>query len=171
MAKMLNPATRIDFIPDNGFADPRKPKVAELNAGTNLSRAVTTGYTLRFADSDVDDSKSIADESNVSTPTRDNYEATLTFFLAPESAGSSDANEQAYQAAEALFASDNRVTGWLVARHGYKQDVAYAAGQEISLYYVTSDLRRITADDGAPFLMEVPFLAQGQGYGNIPVIA
>lgn len=170
MAKMMNPATRIDFIPDGGFADPRKPTAAEANAGTNLSRAITTGYTLRFADSDVDDSKAISDESNVSTPTRDNYEATLTFFMAPESAGSSDAAEQAYQAAEALFATDDRVTGWLVVRHGYKQNVTYAKDQEVSLFYVTSDLRRISADDGAPFLMEVPFLSQGQGYNNIPIV-
>lgn len=169
MAKMMAPNVRIDWVPDGGFTNPATPTAKELNAGTNLSDAITTGYTLGFTESDTDDSKSITDEANVSTPTRDNYEALLTFFMAPESVGSSDPNEVAYQAAEALFGSDDRVSGYLVMRVGYKADVDYASGQEISLFRVTSDIRRITSEDGAPIMMEAPFLQQGEAYGNIPV--
>jgi len=167
----MAPNTRIDFIPDGGFVNAAEPTAAELNAGTNLSAAITTGYTLGFTESDTDDSKSIIDEANVATPTRDNYEATLTFFMAPESEGSDDPVERAYQEAETLFNTDDRVTGWLVMRVGYKANVDYAEGQEISLFRVTSDMRRISSDDGAPIMMEVPFLQQGEAYGNIPVVA
>lgn len=169
MAKMMAPNTRIDWIPDGGIDDALNPLDTELNAGTNLSPAITTGYTLGFTDSDTDDSKSIIDEANVETPTRDNYEATLEFFLAPESEGSQDATEVAYQEAEALFGTDDRVTGWLVLRNGYKANVEYAEDQEISLFRVTSDIRRIASDDAAPIMMEVPFLPQGKAIGNVPV--
>lgn len=171
MAKMMAPNTRIDFIPDGGVADPLKPTAAELNAGTNLSPAITTGFTLGFTDSDTDDSKSIVDEANVATPTRDNYEANLTFFMAPESEDSADPVEIAYQEAEALFGGDQHVEGWLVLRIGYKADVDYAADQEVSLFRVISDIRRISSEDNAPIMMEVPFLAQGQGVNNVPVVA
>ena len=171
MAKMMAPNTRIDWIPDGGISDARNPLDTELNAGTNLSPAITTGYTLGFTDSDTDDSKSIVDEANVETPTRDNYEATLEFFMAPESEGSQDATEIAYQEAEALFGTDDRVTGWLVLRNGYKANVEYAEGQEISLFRVTSDIRRIASDDAAPIMMEVPFLSQGEAVSNVPVVA
>ena len=171
MAKMMAPNVRIDFVPDGGFANASEPTATELNAGTNLSAAITTGYTLGFTESDTDDSKSIIDEANVATPTRDNYEATLTFFMAPESVGSQDQLEVAYQEAESLFNTDDRVTGWLVLRVGYKANVDYAAGQEVSLFRVTSDMRRITSEDGAPIMMEVPFLQQGEAYGNVPVVA
>lgn len=169
MAKMMSPNTRIDWVPSGGIAVDREPTAAELNAGTNLSRAITTGYTLRFTDSDTDDSKSIVDEANVVSPTRDNYEANLSFFLAPESVGSQDPVEIAYQEAEALFSTDDRVEGWLVLRNGYKADVAYAEGQEVSLFYVISDIRRIASEDNAPIMMEVPFLPQGIGINNVPV--
>lgn len=171
MAKMMAPNVRIDFIPEGGLANPREASATELNAGSNLSPAITTGYTLGFTESDTDDSKSIIDEANVANPTRDNYEASLTFFMAPESVGSQDRLEIAYQEAEALFGGNDRVTGWLVMRVGYKANVDYAAGQEISLFKVTSDMRRITSEDGAPIMMEVPFLQQGEAYGNIPVAA
>lgn len=171
MAKMMAPNVRIDFVPDGGFASAAAPTAVELNAGTNLSAAITTGFTLGFTESDTDDSKSIVDESNSATPTRDNYEASLTFFMAPDSVGSQDPLEVAYQEAEALFGGDDRVTGWLVLRVGYKANVDHAADQEISLFRVTSDIRRITSEDGAPIMLEVPFLQQGEAYGNIPVAA
>lgn len=171
MAKMMAPNTRIDWIPDGGVENPQEPTASELNGGTNLSPAITTGYTLGFTDSDTDDSKSIIDEANVETPTRDNYEATLTFFMAPESEGSQDKVEVAYQEAEALFGGDERVEGWLVLRNGYKANVDYEADQEVSLFRVISDLRRISSEDNAPIMMEVPFLPQGEGMNNVSVVA
>lgn len=169
MAKMMAPNTRIDFIPDGGVSNPNEPTAEELNSGTNLSPAITTGYTLAFTDSDTDDSKSIIDEANVETPTRDNYEANIEFFLAEESEGSEDEVDQAYQEAEALFGGDDFVEGWLVHRVGYKYDVDYAEDQKVSLFKVISDIRRISSEDNAPIMMEVPFLPQGQGINNVPV--
>lgn len=171
MAKMMAPNTRIDWIPDGGITDALNPEATQLNAGTNLSPAITTGYTLGFTDSDTDDSKSIVDEANAETPTRDNYEASLEFFMAPEAVDSANPTEVAYQEAEALFGTDDRLTGWLVMRNGYKHDVPYDTGQEVSLFRVTSDIRRIASDDAAPIMMEVPFFPQGEAAGNVPVAA
>ncbi|WP_346924990.1 hypothetical protein [uncultured Arthrobacter sp.] len=78
--KMVNPNTRIDWIPVAGLTTPSAPKATELNAGTRISGALETGYTLKFSDSETDASKTVEDEGNVETPTLKNYEGKLTFF-------------------------------------------------------------------------------------------
>lgn len=166
MAKMMSPNTRIDWYPENGFANASAPTVLELNAGTNISCAITTGFTLGFTDSDTDDSKSICDEANVQNRGFDNYEASLSFFRAP--IGATDAESLAYEAARSLFKAQDRVTGWLVIRQGYKSGVAYADGQHVSIFKVMSDYARDeSGDGGAPILFTVPFLQQGEGHPNI----
>ena len=73
------------------FANPATPTAAELNNlfvyGTNedgmvfdISCAILDSYTLNMSDSDTDDSISICDIGNVSTPTFMNYDAELDFF-------------------------------------------------------------------------------------------
>lgn len=168
MPKMMSPNTRIDFYPENGFADPENPTILELNAGTNISPAIVTGYTLNFTDSDTDDSKTIVDEGNVQNRGFANYEASLGFYRAP--IGATDAESVAFNTARSLFKAQEHVTGWLVSRHGWKSSVAYAAGQHISIFKVTSDFPRDEeGDGGTPIQFTVPFLAQGEAYANFLV--
>src|SRR5690606_33405910 len=52
-----------------GFADIDHPTAAEINAGLNISCALTTDITLGWTDRDTDDTRGLCDDSNVATPT------------------------------------------------------------------------------------------------------
>jgi len=166
MAKMMSPNTTIWWVPLIGIVNYLAPKVTELNAGSNISAAIVTGFTLAATDSDTDDSKTIVDEGNVATPTFGNYEANLSFFR--------DATGDAatvFSTAAALFTA-GRVEGWLVSRHGYKSTVAPAVGHIVSVFRVMSDYHHdVEGDGGAPIQVEVPFRPQGQMQLNVALVA
>ena len=169
MAKMMSPNVTIVWVPLAGIANPAAPKVAELAAGINISCAIVTGFTLGATDSDTDDSKTICDEGNVSTPTFDNYEANLSFFR------SDLVNVTAiFDTAFNLFKVP-RVEGYLVMRVGKKSTAAFTAGVNgdlVSVYRVVSDSPQdIEGEGGAPIQFTVPFLPQGVMHLNIPVVA
>jgi hypothetical protein len=157
MAKMMSPNTTIWWIPLAGIANYLAPTVAEITAGVNISAGIVTGFTLGATDSDTDDSKTIVDEGNVSTPTFGNYEASLSFFR--------DATGDAatvFTTATALF-TGGRVEGWLVSRHGYKSTVAAATTQLVSVYGVISDFYQdVEGDGGSPIQITVPFKPTGK---------
>lgn len=156
MAKMMSPNTTIWWIPLGGVVNPAAPTVAEINAGTNISCAIVTGFTLGATDSDTDDSKSICDDANVVTPTFDNYEANLSFFRSDLVAVTA-----VYDTAFNLFKVD-RVEGYLVVRHGKVSTAVAATGDIVSLYRVISDSPSdVEGDGGAPIQFTVPFLPQG----------
>lgn len=162
MAKLMSPNTTIWWVPLAGIANYLAPTAAQLTAGTNLSAAIVTGYTLGATDSDTDDSKTIVDEGNVSTPTFGNYEASLSIYRD----GIGDA-ATIFTTAFALF-SAGRVEGWLVSRHGYKSTVAAAATQLVSVFRVTSDFTQVVeGDGGAPIQVSIPFKPQGQMVLNV----
>lgn len=165
MAKMMSPNTTIWWVPLAGIADFKAPKVAELTAGTNISAAIVTGYTLAATDSDTDDSKTITDEGNVQTPTFGNYEGNISFFRD----GTGD-TPTIFTTAYNLFKA-GRVEGWLVSRHGYKSTVAPAAGHLVSTFRFISDLPQdVEGDGGAPIQVTIPFRPQGQFAVNVPVV-
>ena len=157
MAKMMSPNTTIWWIPLAGIANYLSPTVAEINAGINISAGIVTGFTLGATDSDTDDSKTIVDEGNVSTPTFGNYEASLSFFR--------DATGDAatvFTTATALF-TGGRVEGWLVSRHGYKSTIVAATTQLVSVYGVISDFYQdVEGDGGSPIQITVPFKPTGK---------
>lgn len=156
MAKMMSPNTTIWWVPLAGIANPASPTVAEINAGTNISCAIVTGYTLGATDSDTDDSKSICDDANVLTPTFDNYEANLSFFRSDLVAVTA-----VYDTAFNLFKVD-RVEGYLVSRHGKVSTALAATGDIVSVFRVISDAPQdVEGDGGAPIQFTVPFLPQG----------
>ena len=166
MPKMASPNTRIDWYDSAAFADPSKPKVPELNAGTNISCAITTGYTLGFTDSDTDDSKTICDEGNVQNRGFANYEASLSAFRDPLSAAPT-----VFTTFRDIF-KDGRVEGWLVVRQGKKSAVPYTVADYISIFKVTSDyMQEQGGDNGGPVTVTVPFGQQGVAYGNIHPVA
>ena len=153
--KMLSPNTRIDWIPASGFADPTAPTIAELNAGTNISAAIKTGHKLSAKESDVDNSRTIADEGNVDTPTVANYEASITIYRDPIGAPST-----VFTTALDLFKAP--VLGYLVSRQGKKYDQPYAAGDVYSVFSVESDRPRVEdGDSKAPITVTIEFVPQG----------
>lgn len=154
--KMLSPNTRIDWIPASGFANPASPTLAELNAGTNLSAAIVTGFKLAAKDSDVDNSRTIVDEGVVDTPTAANYEAALSFYLDPIGA-----TPTVFTTALALF-KPGPVLGYLVSRQGKKYDQPYVAGDVYSVFYVESNEVKIEDGDSKTTIKaSVDFLPQG----------
>jgi len=165
MAKMMSPNTTIWWIPVAGIANFNAPTVAEITAGINLSAAIVTGYTLAATDSDTDDSKTIVDEGNVSTPTFGNYEASLSFFR--DAIGDA---ATAFTTANDLFTA-GRVEGWLVSRQGYKSTVAAATTQLVSVFGVVSDYHQVVeGDGGSPIQTTVPFKPTGKMKLNVALV-
>lgn len=165
MAKMMSPNTTIWWIPLAGIANFNAPTVAEVTAGINISAAIVTGYTLAATDSDTDDSKTIVDEGNVSTPTFGNYEASLSFFR--DAIGDT---ATIFTTAIALFMG-GRVEGWLVSRHGYKSTVAPASTQLVSVFGVMSDYYSdVEGDGGSPIQVTVPFKPTGKMKLNVALV-
>jgi hypothetical protein len=79
---MLPPNLTVWWVPDPpGIVNVDAPKVAEINAGYNLSCAMTAAYTLGWTDRDTDATEGLCDDSNVKNPIRKNYDGKLTFFL------------------------------------------------------------------------------------------
>jgi hypothetical protein len=162
---MMSPNTTIWWVPLAGIANFEAPTVAQLTAGSNISAAIVTGFTLGATDSDTDDSKTIVDEGNVSTPTFGNYEASLSFFRD----GIGD-TATIFTTAVALFTA-GRVEGWLVSRHGYKSTVAPAIGHLVSVYGVISDYYQdVEGDGGSPIQVTVPFRPTGKMKLNVALV-
>lgn len=156
MEKMMSPNNSVYWVPLAGVVDPSALTAVELLAGTDLSKAIVTGYKLGSMKSDVNNSKDITQEGDVDTPTFGNYEGDITFFR-------SDLVdvEAVYDTAFSLF-KVGRTQGYLVHRLGMKQSVVAAAGQEVSIYSFTADYGR--DEDGAkgePIKFQVVFKQLG----------
>lgn len=155
----------IYWLPIVGLPTPGAPTAAQLNAGSNISAAIVTGYTLGATASDTDDSKTIVDEGNVATPTFGNYEANISIFR--DGVGDTPT---VFTTAYNLFRTA-WVEGYLVSRYGKKSTDPFVAGDVISVYRVINDtLRDVESDAGGPIQATIPFLPQGQMYVNITVV-
>jgi hypothetical protein len=121
----------------------------------------------------MDNSKSIADEGNVDTPTLGNYDGKLQFFRDAVGTGTQTAPvpSTVFTTARAIF-KVAKVEGWLISRHGRKQSVAAAAGDVVSVFHFISDQPMdIDQEGGKPILFEVAFLPQGEMYLNVTTVA
>lgn len=171
MAKMMNPNTTIWWVAEGGFVDPENPTPEEVNAGENISCAIVTGFTLNPTDSSTDDSRSICDEGNVSTPTYDNYEASLTIYRTSVTTGATTGLDAIYETAFELF-KHKWVEGYLVRRIGKKNTEPAAEGDLVSVFKVMSDNPRdISGGDEGPIQMTIPFLQQGFMRLNVELAA
>src|SRR5690625_1940794 len=121
--KMLPPNIRVDWIPtggdeDEGIEDNNEPTAEELNAGTNISCAISQNdFTLAFSERDTNDEKSLSDDSNVQTPVYKNYEGALTAFRDADI----ENNESVYNQFYELFRTPLQ-NGYLVSRVGYRSE-------------------------------------------------
>lgn len=162
------------WIPAAGLTSGSSPSAAQINAGTRVSQALKTGYTLKFNDSNTDNSKTVEDEGNVETPTLKNYEGKLNFFRDEVGTGTQDVPVPAtiFTTVLDLFKTPY-VDGWLVSRYGPKADVVVAAGDKVSTFKFKNDTyRTIEGDAGeTPVEIEVEFLKQGEAYPNVTCVA
>lgn len=184
--KLLPPSITIWWVPEDtaaspplpGIANVNAPKATEINAGTNISCAMVADFTLGWTERDTDDTAGLCDDSNVSNPTRKNYEGTLTFFLDANRAD----NTSIYNKVQDLFqlgmsaASPPQPvplrSGYLVERIRKRPgtvntpDTA-AVGDEVTVFKFLSGDPNILNDPAAPVQMEVVFYAQGVSSNGI----
>ena len=169
MKRMSNTIT-LWWVPEDapGF-DPASPSAAALTEPRNVSCAVVSGFTLNPTDSDTDGTTSICNNANVSTPTFYNYEGNITFFRQAEGA---DFDATAAYARAFEFFKKPDANGWWVMRSGYAQTLAPAAGQTVRVFKFSSDNPQdVVPDDGGPIQFTVAFLAKGQMFLDVPLVA
>jgi len=171
--KMLPPSITVWWVDDgdqtaacytgtygHGFADISCPTSAEINAGLNISCAMTTDFTLGWTDRDTDDTRGLCDDAAVANPTTKNYEAQLNFFLDRDP---NKLDPSIYNDVMQLFKKPLR-SGYLVqriAKHP-KRDPQAAEGDWFTIFKVYSGDPNIVNDATAPIQMQITFYAQGQ---------
>ena len=171
--KMMSPNTAIWWVPLAGLTTPSAPKATEINAGTNMTLSIETGYTLGATDPDVDNSRSIGDEGTVETPTIGNYQGSFTFFRDDIGTGTNAAPTPStiYTTVFSLFKA-GPVTGWIVSRHGKKYTSPAAANDVVSVFKFTSDYyKTLDGDKGTPIRYSIAMLPQGEYYLNVKAAA
>jgi hypothetical protein len=143
------------------------PTLTQMSADAkvfNISPAITDAYTLNMMDSDVDNSLAIVDNSNVSTPTLYNYEVSLDGF---RDAGS---GASFYNKFKELFADSTVGTKYyIIKRIGKAHDAAFAIGDLLSIYGVTTDNEIDIVADGAMIMLGARFLTTGEVAVNVPI--
>lgn len=132
--------------------------------GYDISCALTDdSVSINLTDSDTDDSLSICDIGNVSTPTFFNYEVTFDSFRnGPVSAG---AVVPVYDIPVKLF-SNADLPFYIVTRIGPAQGTAFAAGQIVNIFGVNTDFPTDVLGDGENILFGSRFKPNGQVYTN-----
>jgi hypothetical protein len=164
--KMLRPNVGIYVAAGNAFADWKAPTLAEITDATkvfNISQAVTDDYTLNQTESQSDNSLSIVDNADVTTPTYYNYEASLDGFRDENLSATS-----VYNKFRDLFKTAD-VKYYLIKRVGFEHDDAFATGQEISIFGVKTDYPTELIGDGEMVRMGARFLTTGEVAVNVAV--
>lgn len=133
--RLLRANVTIAWAYPEAFADAAAPTAAELNGPMvfNISCAVEDTYELNQTDSDTDDSISICDIGNVSTPTFRNYTGSLDIFRDVDLAANGVFN-LAFRLGKAID-----VPVILVKRIGKANDEPFAVGDTVSLYSFRTD--------------------------------
>lgn len=166
--KMLRPNVGIYVATADAFADFKAPTLSEITDATkvfNISPAITDDYTLNQTESDSDDSLAIVDNADVQTPTYFNYEASLEIFRDENTSADS-----VYNKAYDLFKTVD-TEYFLIKRIGFAHDAAFAEGQEISVYGVSTDLPYDIVGDGEMIRCAAAFLVTGKVAINVAVTA
>src|SRR3954471_20122908 len=107
-----NTNVRVDFYPSNGFANYAQPTVAELNAGTNLSKAISwNNFSFKLNSSTTTNDPSLADAANVTDRGAIQYGGNMSLYYPGPGTLSTDSYAVAYAALK-----QTRVTGYIVLR-------------------------------------------------------
>lgn len=154
-----NSFTRVDWYASNAFANFSSPTVAELNAGLNISSAVSwNNYSFKRGASTTTSDPSLADAAEVKDRGIINFGGAMSFYFPGPNSTSSDVYTQAFN----LF-NQPRVFGFIVVRiDGNKAyNTAYAAGDIVSVYQVETDSQMNMITGESAFMYGVNFLGQG----------
>lgn len=168
MAKITsNGNVKVAWILDADLTNPEAPSATELNGDAlDLSAAIAwDGYEVGATESDDWDDRALTDLGNAVTRGFANYAATLPFFYDEDP----DDTNSVYNDAFAAFRTA-LVDGWIVTRVAKDADLAWAAGDRVSVFKFTSGIPSTQlGDESTKF--EVEFLPQGELYVNaiVPV--
>lgn len=160
------------FYPE-AIADWSAPTATGLNnavtngLGFDISCAITDdSVSINLTDSDTDDSISICDIGNVSTPTFFKYEVTFNSFRnGPTSVA---AAVPVYELPVNLF-TDPDNPFYIVTRVGPNQGTTFASGQVINIFGVNTDYPTDILGDGDNILFGSRFKPSGSVYTNATV--
>lgn len=132
--------------------------------GFDISCALTDdSVSINLTDSDTDDSISICDIGNVSTPTFFNYEVSFDSFRnGPVASGAAVA---VYDLPVKLF-SNADLPFYILTRIGPNQGDVLAAGQNVSIYGVNTDFPTDVLADGSNILFGSRFKPSGAVFTN-----
>ena len=165
---MLRPNVGIYVAAADAFADWKAPTLAEITSATkvfDISQGVTDDYTLNQTDSQSDNSLSIVDNADVTTPTYYNYEASLDGFRDENLTATS-----VYNQFRDLFKAPD-VKYYLIKRVGVTHDADFVAGQEINIFGVKTDFPVELTGDGEMIRMGARFLTTGEVAVNVAIAA
>jgi hypothetical protein len=165
---MLRPNVGLYVATADAFADWKNPTLTEITNATkvfNISPAVTDDYTLNQTESQSDNSLSVVDNADVTTPTYFNYEASLDGFRDANAAADS-----VYNKFYTLFKNAD-VKYYLIKRVGKTHDAVFAAGDVISVFGVRTDFPVDIIADGEMIRMGARFLVTGEVIVNTAVAA
>lgn len=153
--KMLRGNVTVLLAYPEAFADPSAPTAAELNNqfvyGSNEDAMVFNiscallddATTLNLTDSETDDTRTICDIGQVQNPTFQTYEVTLDALRDEDVA----ANGVYNLALELFMGVDNPF--WAIKRIGGSNTTPFAAGDDIQMFGVSTDLPNDLVEDGA----------------------
>lgn len=137
-----------------------------LTAGVvNISPAVTDDYTLGLTDSQSDSSLSVVDNASVVTPTYANYTASIDGFRDVNLAASS-----VYNDFKKLFQKPD-IKYYIIKRIGKAHDAAFAVGDIVSIFGVTTDYGVDLYGDNNMIRLGARFLTTGEVAVNITTAA
>lgn len=153
--KLLPANVTILLAYPEAFVNPLAPTAAELNAQFawsptasqanmvfNVSCATLDDYTMNMTDSDTDDTRTILDMGAVQTPTFMNYDVSLDFLRDVNITDTGIFN----MAAELTRAPD--LPFYAIKRVGKSNTAAFAAGDPVSIFGVTTDFPQDLVDSG-----------------------
>lgn len=171
--KALGPTVTIWWIDDgnqeedcytgqygDGIENVSCPTSAEINAGVNISCAMTTDFDLGWEDRDTDDTRGLCDDAAVNNPTTKNYQAQLNFFL---DRNPNKQEESIYNEVMQLFKKPLR-SGYLVQRISKhpRKDPELAEGDWVTIFKVYSGDPNVLNDTDAPLQLQITFYPQGE---------
>lgn len=174
--KMLRGNVTILLAYPEAFADPAAPTAAELNDQFNystnsdamvfnISPAVLDDYTANMEDSDTDDSLSIVDIGNVSSPTFENYSVSLDGFR-----DKAVNDNGVYNLFRDLTLGPDREF-YVIKRIGYAYNDLFASGQTISMYGVNTDFPVDLVEDNSMLRHGARFKPNGNLNINYELVA
>lgn len=164
MTKLISGKTLILWIEDPTY-DPLLPSLALMTAGTDISCAIGSGYTLNPTKSDVNTKRTICEDAESETPVRYNYEGNLSFFREGDLADTTSAFARAF-----AFFGAARKEGYLVRRMAIPRSTPLAIGHKVDSFKFQSDFSQDNIDDDL-IMFNVKFLQQGNMQLNKAVVA